>query len=263
MSLCARMLTRTIAAIVSVVGRDHTRWPPRSRPSREHDHGAQRSTHSGSTTSHRLPNTRARGWPPGLAANRTSMSEAVNGTAHAERAAIEHVRVHHRRADVGMTQQLLYRSNVVPVLKHVRRKRMPKRVWTHSLGDTRSPGRVRHRLLDDRFVKVEPGRRSPSRIHTHPRGGKDELPGPLGRRVWVLAVERERQDDAAESSREIGPVLPFDSLQMSNQRLNDRVGNTVDRSFWPFPRPITICRLSRSRSLTRSSRHSTNRSPAP
>jgi len=76
-------------------------------------------------------------------------SEAINGTAHAEGAAIEHVRVHHRRADVGMTQQLLHGPNVVPVLEQVGRKRMPEGMWTHTLGDARPPCPVRHRLLDN------------------------------------------------------------------------------------------------------------------
>jgi hypothetical protein len=153
---------------------------------------------------------KSRGQPNG-----TCLSEAVDGTPHAERAATEHMRVHHRRADVRVAEHLLHRPDVVPVLEQMGRKRMPERVWTHTPGDTRLPCRVRHRLLDDRFVKVESGRWSPSRIRTHPGSRKDELPRPLCRRIRVLAVECERQDDAAESAREIRLVQPLNGLQVS------------------------------------------------
>ena len=46
-------------------------------------------------------------------------SETVDGAADTKRAAIEDVRVHHRRADVSVAQQLLHRSNVVAVLEQV------------------------------------------------------------------------------------------------------------------------------------------------
>jgi hypothetical protein len=125
------------------------------------------------------------------------------------------MRVHHRRAHVGVAEQFLHRPDIVPVLEQMGRKRMPKRVWTHTLGDTRLPCRVRHGLLDYRFVKVKPGRWSPSRIGTHARSRKDELPRPLCRRIRVLAVERGRQDHTAESAREIRLVLPLNTLQVS------------------------------------------------
>jgi len=37
----------------------------------------------------------------------------------------------------------------------------------------------------------------------------------------VLAVERERQHDPAESAREIRLVLPFDGVEVARQRLDD------------------------------------------
>ena len=144
-----------------------------------------------------------------FAANRFLMtSEPVDRTAHAKWATIEHMRVHHRRAQVRVTEQLLHHSNVVAVLEQMGRKRMPESVRTHTFGNACLPRRVRHRFLDDRFVNVEPGRWSPFRIGAYARGRKDELPGPLRRCVRVLAVERERQDNAPESSREIRLMLP-------------------------------------------------------
>jgi len=99
---------------------------------------------------------------------------------------------------------------------------MREGVWTHTFGDAGLTCRVRHRLLDNRFVKVETSRWSPSGICTHSRGRKHELPGPLRGRVRALAVKGEREDDAAESSREIRLMLPFDYLQVSRQWLDDR-----------------------------------------
>lgn len=62
-----------------------------------------------------------------FAANRFLMpSEPVDRTAHAEWATIEHMRVHHRRAHVRVTEQLLQDSNVVAVLEQMGRKRVPE-----------------------------------------------------------------------------------------------------------------------------------------
>jgi hypothetical protein len=44
-------------------------------------------------------------------------SETIDRAAHAERTAIEDVRVHHRRAHVGVAQQLLHGPNVVAILE--------------------------------------------------------------------------------------------------------------------------------------------------
>jgi hypothetical protein len=43
----------------------------------------------------------------------------VDGAVHAERTAIEHVRVDHRRADVRVPEQLLHGSDVVAILEQV------------------------------------------------------------------------------------------------------------------------------------------------
>ena len=63
---------------------------------------------------------------------------------------------------------------------------MPERVWTDTLGDAGLSRRAAHRLLDNQLVDVK-----------------------AGRRVRVLAVERERQHDAAASSREVVVMLPW------------------------------------------------------
>ena len=57
-------------------------------------------------------------------------SEPVDGAAHAERTTIEHVRIHHRRTDVRVPEQLLHGSNVVPILEQVCCERVPQRILT-------------------------------------------------------------------------------------------------------------------------------------
>lgn len=51
------------------------------------------------------------------------------------------VRVNHRRAHVPVPEQFLHRADVVPVLKQVRRKRMPERVTTRALAQSSPPNR--------------------------------------------------------------------------------------------------------------------------
>ena len=58
-------------------------------------------------------------------------------------ASVQDVRIDHRRLDVLVAQKLLYRADVVPVLKEVGCERMAKRVGRGAFHDSR--------LLDGRF----------------------------------------------------------------------------------------------------------------
>jgi hypothetical protein len=134
-SLCARMFTRTPSHRSCTWLAANTAWAACARgQARDYDQRPAAVNPLGSTTSHLLPSTRGLGWPLRLAANGMGrrLSEAVDGTAHAERTAIEHVRVHHRRADIRVSQQLLHGPNVIAILEQVSRKRMPFRVFVLS-----------------------------------------------------------------------------------------------------------------------------------
>jgi hypothetical protein len=52
--------------------------------------------------------------------------------------------VDHRRRDISVPEQLLDSTDIVPVFRKVRRKRVPERVAARLLGD---PGRA-HGLFD-------------------------------------------------------------------------------------------------------------------
>src|SRR5215510_11758455 len=79
---------------------------------------------------------------------------------------------------------------------------------------------------------MKPRRWPPSRIRTHPRRGKDELPPPFDGCVRVFPVERERQHDPSQPSCEIGLVLSLHKLEMANQRLDD--------GDWQYGRPVLL-----------------------
>jgi len=102
------------------------------------------------------------------------------------------MRVHHRRADVGMAEELLDRANVRPAFEQVCGERVPKGMAPDSLREPRLASRLRHRPLHHRLVQVKPGGRTKPLITADPPGGKDELPRPVGTRIRVLAIEGPR-----------------------------------------------------------------------
>ena len=85
-------------------------------------------------------------------------------------------------------------------------------VRAHSLRQTCFPRRSSHGLLHDRLVQVISGRRTPPWIPADSRGREHELPPPVGCRVRILSIDRERQNDAPQSA-----------------------GSIVARSFRPLP----------------------------
>jgi hypothetical protein len=74
----------------------------------------------------RIPRSSAwnsrRGYVRDAAANRCRRLQTIGRTPHAERAAIQDVRIDHRRADIGVAEKLLNGSDVVPVLEEVSRE---------------------------------------------------------------------------------------------------------------------------------------------
>ena len=63
-------------------------------------------------------------------------------------AAVQYVRVDHRRLDILVSQEFLNCSDVVAVLQLMGRKRMPKRVSGHALGKACPMRRLADRLLN-------------------------------------------------------------------------------------------------------------------
>ena len=63
-------------------------------------------------------------------------SKTVHRTANTRRAAVEDMSINHRRLDVTMTQEFLYRSNIVTAFEQVRGEGMPEGVARGSLHET-------------------------------------------------------------------------------------------------------------------------------
>jgi hypothetical protein len=102
-------------------------------------------------------------------------SRCIDGTSNTERAAIQHMRIDHRRADVRMSEQLLHRSNVVPVFQQVCRERMrgtcgSRPAWSHPRGGPPRPPPAARRSREDGIASAAPtagrGRFSPRERRT-------------------------------------------------------------------------------------------------
>jgi hypothetical protein len=68
----------------------------------------------------------------------------VQRALHSQSWPIQHVGVNHRRAHVFVTKEFLHGSNVVAIFQQVGRERMPQRMTTRGLGDSRHE----HGILD-------------------------------------------------------------------------------------------------------------------
>ena len=78
----------------------------------------------------------------------------VQGAPHTFSSTIEDVRVDHRRSDVPVPQQLLYRPNVVPFLKKMGSERMPKGMTGNRFGKSGTGGGLLYGFLEHRFVQM-------------------------------------------------------------------------------------------------------------
>src|SRR5438034_11742707 len=84
--------------------------------------------------------------PPPPAAD----SQEIGRAPHPHSRPVQHVRVDHRRAHVAVTEQLLYRADVMPGLEQMRGEAVPPPLTARALGDaarTAPRGRrtLRHR----------------------------------------------------------------------------------------------------------------------
>lgn len=119
------------------------------------------------------------------------------------RAAVDHMRVDHRRPHIRMTKQLLDGPNVVTVLEQMRCKRMTKRMARRSLADPRAQDRLVDGLLDRRFVVVMAAQLAGRRVSVVPRRGEEPLPGPFAAGVGQFALEVVGKFDPAGASGEV------------------------------------------------------------
>jgi hypothetical protein len=86
--------------------------------------------------------------------DRIILLREVEGTPHTFSSSVEDVHIDHRRGDIPVPQQLLYRPNIVPFLQKVGRERMPKGMACDPFGESGTGGGLLHGLLDHRFVQI-------------------------------------------------------------------------------------------------------------
>ena len=138
--------------------------------------------------------------------------------------------VDHRGLDVIVAEQFLDRSDVIPVLKHVRGKRVAERVTTGVLGDPRLADGVLDGALDGRLVDVMASLFAGLLIYPPVFGREHVLPAPVSRGIRVLAGQGIRQVHAPPSLLQIALVNRADMLQMLLERPFDGLGQQGDSS---------------------------------
>jgi len=119
------------------------------------------------------------------------------------------------------------------------------------LVDARVADALPHGALEHLVLDVMPTDDAVARIAREPLGRKDILPAPFARRVRILARQRERQPDGAESLVEV-LLMQLDDVQpMLAQRPDDRARHHGDAIFLPLPFRTSISRRESSTSRTR------------
>ena len=155
----------------------------------------------------------------GLNQRRLPKSKTISRALNASPTAIENVSVDHRRAHVGVPQQLLHRANVVAVFHEMSREGMAQSVAAGGLGDARLDAGFFERSLEDGFMEVVAPPLAGLAVGVMAGGGEDPLPAPLLIGVGILADESVRQFDTAQTAFKILAVLAFDESEMRAQRL--------------------------------------------
>jgi len=110
------------------------------------------------------------------------------------------MRVDHGRAHVAVAKEFLDRADVVTILEQVNRERMPQRVVGRGPRKSGADRGFTDGSLEHGFVRVVPAPPPALPIDVEAHRRKDPLPAPLEGGARVLAIERQRQLDAAEAA---------------------------------------------------------------
>ena len=89
------------------------------------------------------------------------------------------MRVDHRRADIPVSHQLLYRPDIITVLEQAGCEGMPEGMTCSVFWDARGSDRLFNRSLQDRPVQVVPPELPGLVIPVEPGSGEHPMPGPF------------------------------------------------------------------------------------
>src|SRR6266545_6900268 len=106
-----------------------------------------------------------------------------------------------------MAEQLLHRADVVALFQQVGGKRVAEGVASRRLGNPGAADGIRHRALENGFVKVVTTALSGEAVHVHARGGEDPLPAPVPAGVRVLPRQCIGQLNPAGAAPEVDSRL--------------------------------------------------------
>ena len=115
----------------------------------------------------------------------------IKRTFYAPPALIQHVCINHRSRNIRVAQQFLHRANIVTIAQHMGRETMAQRMRRRGLVDTGMQRRLLDCALQSLLVQMMTSDDARARVRRKLVRRKHVLPGPLTRRIWVLAFQRE------------------------------------------------------------------------
>lgn len=178
-----------------------------------------------------------------------------------------------------MPQQLLDSTYVVAILEQVGSEGVAEDMGGDVFVDVGQFGRLPDRSLHGTFVEMVTACDAGAGVFGGAFGGKDVLPDPLAVGVGVLLFERVGEIDSAVAIVQVLLVKHFNAPEVLLKGLDETGGEHGDAVFsalavahddastgsaqaWRWAKSMSL-RLRSGQALTRSRRHSINRSPEP
>ena len=149
-------------------------------------------------------------------------SQAVEGTAHAAGSPVQQLGVDHRGPEVGVPEEFLDRSDVLPILKEVCGEGVSEGMARGALRDSSLPDGCSNGPLRYRGVAVMPSLLPCCSIDPARPLGEDPLPLPLAWGGRVLSTQCVGELHASES---VGEVLSM-HVSCPRQLLPQRFSNS-------------------------------------
>ena len=147
--------------------------------------------------------------------------QEIGRAAHAAAAAVQDVRVDHRRLHVLVSEELLDRANIVPLLEQVGRERVAEGVTADPAGDAELDDGRAEGSLDDGLVQVMAALDLRAGVDAHVLAREDELPAPVALGARVLPGDGVGQEDVAEAIGEVVGVDAPNAREPGRQRRAD------------------------------------------
>ncbi len=167
----------------------------------------------------------ARRWCRRLAPGaRARPEQPVRRTPHGGRAAVEDMRVDHRRRHIGVSEQVLHGADVVAVFEQVGGEAVSEGVAGGAFAESRGDDGLVDGVLQDRLVEMVPGGLAGFGVQVGAGRGEDPLPRPGLFRAAELVVQGVWELDPTGVASAIGLVGISPSGEVALQRGDDDGG---------------------------------------